>query len=65
MATPKVKTTLVVLDVIAMAHISDIAHTLFMDSSTHLNPKQLMFQALHDYLIRLGIKPQFKVEIKK
>jgi hypothetical protein len=41
--------------------ILDISQDLFRHSTGPVNVKLLLFQALHDYLVRHGVNPGFEV----
>ncbi len=56
----RVKTNQVLLDDSALSAIKDIAHSIFMDEP-RVSQHELMFRALHAYLLRKGAKPNFKV----
>lgn len=58
-------TQTVKVDAAALCHIKDIALDLFRHSTGQVNDRLLLFQALHTYLVRHGVRPGFTVEAKK
>lgn len=51
----------VTIDDKALLHITDIAQDIFRDSKGKVDSKKLLFQALSDYMVRHGARPNFKV----
>ncbi len=53
----------VVINKVAMMYITDIAIDLFKYSTGPVNDRALLFQALSDYMKRLGVEANFTVKL--